>query len=112
MDGSGEFILTLFLFAGLFFNWIKAAISAAIAVLVRSRPASIATVLAVGAIEGLVGSRLELLDIYLTRDGWESIDVLALFTVVLSAIASLIWWLIARGLYSVARRLWQPAGAR
>lgn len=109
MDGSGDvLLLLLLLLIDLLFNWIKAVLSAAIAVLVRHRMASAIAAAAVGAIEGLVGSRLELLDVYLTRDGWESIDALTLATVVLSAAASLVWWAVARALYAWARRAWRP----
>lgn len=105
MDASGEALITLLLFVGLFLNWIKAVISAAIAVLIRNRAASVAVVLMVGAVEGLVGSRLELLDLYLTRIGWEAIDALTWITIVLSALASLLWWVIARALYALVQRL-------
>jgi hypothetical protein len=105
MDALGETLITLLLFVGLFLNWIKAVISAVIAVLIRNRIASVAVVLMVGAIEGLVGSRLELLDLYLTRIGWEAIDALTWITIVLSALASLLWWVIARALYALVRRL-------
>ncbi len=105
MDAPGEALITLLLFVGLFLNWIKAVISAAIAVLIRNRAASVAVVLMVGAVEGLVGSRLELLDLYLTRIGWEAIDALTWITIVLSALASLLWWVIAQALYALARRL-------
>jgi ABC-type microcin C transport system permease subunit YejE len=105
MDASSEALITLLLFVGLFLHWIKAVISAAVAVLIRNRIASVGLVLMVGAVEGLVGPRLELLDLYLTRTGWETIDTLTLITIVLSALASVLWWLIARALYALVRRL-------
>ena len=111
MDGSGEALVMLLLFVGLFLNWIKAVISAAIAVLIRNRIASVAVVLIAGAIEGLVGSRLELLDLYLTRIGWEAIDALTWITIVLSALASLLWWLIARAIDALVRRILRRADA-
>ena len=111
MDGSGEALVMLLLFVGLFLNWIKAVISAAIAVLIRNRIASVAVVLIAGAIEGLVGSRLELLDLYLTRIGWEAIDALTWITIVLSALASLLWWVIARSIYALLRRVLRRADA-
>lgn len=111
MDGSDDILLTLLLFAGLFLNWIKAAVSTAIAVFIRHRAASVIVVAVAGTIEGLVGSRLELLDLYLTRDGWVSIDALTLITVALSAVASFAWWCIARALYTLVRRVLRPAVA-
>lgn len=111
MDASSEVLVTLLLFVGLFLNWIKAVISAAIAVLIRNRIASVAVVLIAGAIEGLVGSRLELLDLYLTRIGWEAIDALTWITIVLSALASLLWWLIARAIDALVRRILRRADA-
>jgi hypothetical protein len=112
MDGSDEWLVLLLLFVGLFLSWIKAAVVTAIAVLIRHRGASLMIVLVIGAVEGLVGSRLELLDLYLTHEGWASIDTLALITVVLSALASLAWWCIARGTDVLVRRVLQPASAR
>lgn len=112
MDWSGEVLLTLLLFVGLLFNWVKAAICAVVAVLVRPRAASAALAMALGAVEGLLGSRLELLDIYLTADGWATIDGFALFTVALSAVASLLWWGLARAIDALVRRLRRPAGAQ
>ena len=61
--------------------------------------------LIVGALEGLFGSRLELLDLYLTRSGWEAIDALTLISVALSALASLLWWIVARALYALVMRI-------
>jgi hypothetical protein len=112
MDGPGELLVALLLFVGLFLNWIKAAVSVAIAVLIRHRSASLLAVLVVGAFEGLVGSSLELFDLYLTREGWASIDTLALITIALSALASLAWWCIARATGALARRVLRPAAAR
>jgi hypothetical protein len=103
MDGSSDLVVMLLLLVGLFLNWIKAVISAAIAILIRNRVASLIVVLVVGALEGLVGSRLELLDLYVSSSGWAAIDALAIITVVLSALASLAWWLIARALYALGR---------
>ena len=58
-----------------------------------------------GALEGLFGSRLELFDLYLSRTGWQAIDALTVITVVLSALGSLLWWIIARALYALVRRV-------
>jgi hypothetical protein len=58
-----------------------------------------------GALEGLFGPRLELFDLYLTRSGWEAIDALTWVTVALSALASLLWWIFARGIYALVQRL-------
>ena len=96
MDGSSQAIITLLLFVGLFLSWSKAVISAAIAIVIRNRAVSAVVAFIAGAVEGLVGSRLELLDLYLTRNGWEAIDALTLITVTLSALASLLWWVTAR----------------
>jgi ABC-type microcin C transport system permease subunit YejE len=105
MDESSQLIVLLLLFIGLFLNWSTAVISAAIAIVIRNRGVSLAVALIVGALEGLLGSRLELLDVYLTRDGWVAIDALTLITVVLSAAASLLWWLIARTLLALVLRI-------
>ncbi len=66
----------------------RIAVSAAIAVVVRHRTASLLAVIVAGALLGLVGSRLELLDLYLTRDGWAAFDALDAITVALSALAA------------------------
>ena len=84
MDESNV-VVTLLLFAGLFLNWSKAVISAAIAIIIRNRALSLVVVLIVGALEGLFGSRLELFDLYLSRTGWQAVDALMVITVVLSA---------------------------
>jgi ABC-type microcin C transport system permease subunit YejE len=105
VDESSQAITLLLLFVGLFLSWSKALISAAIAIVIRDRAVSLALALIVGALEGLFGSRLELLDIYLTRDGWATIDALTLITVALSALASLLWWLIARMPFELMRRV-------
>ena len=112
MDGPGELLVALLLFVGLFLNWIKAAVCVAIAVLIRHRGASLVVVLVTGALEGLVGSRFELLDLYLTQEGWASLDTLALITVALSMLASLAWWCIARAIVALVRRALPPAAAR
>lgn len=104
MDESSQAIITFLLFADLFLNWSKAVIAAAIAVVIRSRAASLAAALVVGGLEGLLGSRLELIDIYLSSSGWQAIDVLTLVTVALSALAGLLWWAIARGAAALVRR--------
>jgi hypothetical protein len=109
MDGPDELSVTLLLFVGLFLNWTKAIFSAVIAVLIRNRMASLAVVLIAGAIEGLVGPRLELLDLYLTRDGWAAIDALTIVTVALSALASLAWWCVARTVDALVRHILRPA---
>lgn len=104
MDESNVFV-TMLLFAGLFLSWSKAVISAAIAIIIRNRALSLVVVLIVGAVEGLLGSRLELLDLYLSRTGWQAIDALTVITVVLSALGSLLWWVVARALYALVRRV-------
>ena len=104
MDESNVFV-TMLLFAGLFLSWSKAVISAAIAIIIRNRALSLVVVLIVGAFEGLLGSRLELLDLYLSRTGWQAIDALTVITVVLSALGSLLWWIVARALYALVRRV-------
>ena len=104
MDESNVFV-TMLLFAGLFLSWSKAVISAAIAIIIRNRALSLVVVLIVGAFEGLFGSRLELLDLYLSRTGWQAIDALTVITVVLSALGSLLWWVVARALYALVRRV-------
>ena len=106
-------VVTLLLFAGLFLNWSKAVISAAIAIIIRNRALSLVVVLIVGALEGLFGSRLELFDLYLSRTGWQAIDALTVITVVLSALGSLLWWIVARALYALVLRVIRgPAAAR
>jgi hypothetical protein len=104
MDESGQAALLLSLFLDLLLSGSKAVISAAIAILVRHRAVSVGLALMIGALEGLLGSRLELLDIYLSRSGWEAIDALALTTAVLSALASVAWWTLARIAYALVRR--------
>ncbi len=79
--------------------------SAAIAIVIRNRALSLVAVLIAGALEGLFGSRLELFDLYLSRTGWQAIDALTVITVVLSALGSLLWWIIARALYALVRRV-------
>ena len=111
MDESSQLTVLLLLFVGLFLSWSKAVISAAIAIVIRNRGASLAVALIAGALEGLLGSRLELLDIYLTRDGWASIDALTLITVTLSVLASLLWWLIARMLFALVLRIVRGPGS-
>jgi ABC-type microcin C transport system permease subunit YejE len=112
MDESNV-VVTLLLFAGLFLNWSKAVISAAIAIIIRNRALSLVVVLIVGALEGLFGSRLELFDLYLSRTGWQAIDALTVITVVLSALGSLLWWIVARALYALVLRVIRgPAAAR
>jgi hypothetical protein len=103
MDES-NFFITLLLFVGLFLNWSKAVISAAIAVFIRNRAISAALALSVGAFEGLIGSRFEMLDLYLSRTGWQAIDALTVITVALSALGSLLWWIVVRVLYALVRR--------
>ena len=106
-------VVTLLLFAGLFLNWSKAVISAAIAIIIRNRALSLVVVLIVGALEGLFGSRLELFDLYLSRTGWQAVDALTVITVVLSALGSLLWWIVARALYALVLRVIRgPAAAR
>ena len=58
-----------------------------------------------------LGSKLELLDLYLTRDGWAAFDALDAITVALSALAGLIWWVIARTLCALVRRVIRVARA-
>jgi ABC-type microcin C transport system permease subunit YejE len=112
MDESNV-VVTLLLFAGLFLNWSKAVISAAIAIIIRNRALSLVVVLIVGALEGLFGSRLELFDLYLSRTGWQAVDALMVITVVLSAFGSLLWWIVARALYALVLRVIRgPAAAR
>jgi ABC-type microcin C transport system permease subunit YejE len=112
MDES-KAVVTLLLFAGLFLNWSKAVISAAIAIIIRNRALSLVVVLIVGALEGLFGSRLELFDLYLSRTGWQAVDALMVITVVLSAFGSLLWWIVARALYALVLRVIRgPAAAR
>ena len=101
MEGSD----VLLLFANSFFNVINAVVSAAGAILIRNRIASFIVVLLAGAIVGLVGSSFELLDIYLTREGWAAFGALDAITVFLSMLASVAWWGIARLLYVLARRI-------
>ena len=105
MDGQGDILFAMLLFVGLFLNWIKAVISAAIAVFVRHPAASVTFAAAIGAVEGLVGSRLELVDLYLTRDGWSAIDVLTALQVTVSMVASTVWWGFARGIHALVRRI-------
>jgi len=112
MDESNV-VVTLLLFAGLFLNWSKAVISAAIAIIIRNRALSLVVVLIVGALEGLFGSRLELFDLYRSRTGWQAVDALMVITVVLSAFGSLLWWIVARALYALVLRVIRgPAAAR
>ena len=101
MEGSD----VLLLFANSFFNVISAVVSVAVAILIRNRIASFIVVLLAGAIVGLVGSSFELLDIYLTREGWAAFGALDAITVFLSMLASVAWWGIARLLYVLARRI-------
>jgi ABC-type microcin C transport system permease subunit YejE len=111
MDES-NIIITLPLFADLFLTWSRAVITAAIAIVIRNRALSLVTVPIVGALEGLFGSRLELVDLYLSRSGWEAIDTLTLISVVLSALASLLWWIVARASYALVMRVVRrPAAA-
>jgi hypothetical protein len=112
MDVLGELAVALLLFVGLFLSWTKAIISVVIAVFIRHRVASLIAVLMAGAIEGLVGSRLELLDLYLTRDGWAAIDALTMITIALSALASLAWWCIVRTVDALVRHILRPAVPR
>ena len=112
MDESSQAIVLLLLFVGLFLSWTKAVIGSAIAIVIRNRAASLVAALIVGALEGLFGSRLELLDLYLSRAGWEAIDALAGIAVVLSALASLLWWMLARALYALLLRLVRGPQAR
>jgi hypothetical protein len=105
MEGPSELAVAGLLFVGLFLNWVTAAIGVGLAVLIRARLASLLLTLLIGALEGLVGSRLELLDIYLTRDGWASIDALTVITMALSAAACLAWWGIGRFGFALVRRL-------
>ena len=92
------------LFEGEFLNWSVALISAAIAIAIRPLVRSIVLAIAAGAFLGFVGPKFELLDIYLTPAGWQSIDTLTLTVVALTALASLLWWIIARALYDLVRR--------
>ena len=105
MGESSDITFAVLLFAGLFLDWVRAAVSAAAAVLVRNSNASAIVAAVLGAIMGLVGSRLELLDVYFTRDGWEAIDILTALQVTMSALAGIAWWGIARAGYALARRL-------
>jgi ABC-type microcin C transport system permease subunit YejE len=101
MNESSE-LATLFL--DLLTSWTKIGISVLIAILVRYRAISATLAMVAGALEGLVGSKLELLDIYLSRSGWESIDLLTLTAVALSALGSLLWWSLARAVCTLVRR--------
>lgn len=105
MTEPSNLVVTGLLFMGLFLNWITAVIGAGLAVLIRARLASFLLALLLGALEGLVGPRLELLDIYLTRDGWASIDALSIITMVLAAAACLAWWTIGRVGVALVRRV-------
>ena len=58
-----------------------------------------------GAIFGLLGTQFELLSLYLTRDGWMAFGTLDAITVALSALASVLWWVAARALQALVRRL-------
>ncbi len=95
------------LFVGEFLNWSTGLIGLAVALVVRPRTLSMIAAMAAGAVLGLVGAKLELLDLYLTPAGWQSIDGLTVTVVVLSALACLLWWVIGR----VARALaWRAVG--
>lgn len=101
MDESTTLLL---LFLELFLSWTKIAISVLIAILVRHRAVGALLAATAGAMEGLVGPRLELLDVYLAGSGWASIDLLTLTTVALSALGSLLWWYFARTVRALVRR--------
>jgi hypothetical protein len=111
MDESSQAAFIFFLFLDLLLNWSKAAICAAVALFIRNRSVSAVLALITGAFEGLFGPRLELFDLYLTRSGWEAIDALTWTTIALSALASLMWWIAARGLYALARRVVRGSAA-
>lgn len=93
------------LFVGEFLNWSTGLAGVLIAVLVKPRTASMIAAIAAGAFFGLVGAKLELLDLYVTTAGWKSLDGLALTVVALSALACLLWWVIGRVFYGLVLRL-------
>ena len=55
MDESSQIAAALPLFRELFLDWIKVAVSVAIAAVVRNRTMSLLAVIVVGAVLGLVG---------------------------------------------------------
>ena len=98
------------LFVGEFLNWSTGLAGLLIAVLVKPRTASMIAAIAAGAFFGLVGAKFELLDLYVTAAGWQSLDGLALTVIALSALACLLWWVIGRVLYALVLRLTGRAG--
>ncbi len=108
MEAPSDFAVTGFLFMERFLDWATAAIGAGVAVLIRLRLVSLLLAIILGALMGMVGPRLELLDIYLTRAGWASFDALTVITMTLAAAACLAWWIIGRIAFALVRRL-QPS---
>ena len=105
MDESSQILAALPLFLELFQDWIRFAVSAAIALIIRNRFGSLIAVIISGAIFGLLGTQFELLSLYLTRDGWVAFGTLDAITVALSVLASVLWWVAARALQALVRRL-------
>ena len=94
------------LFVGEFLNWSTGLAGVLIAVLVKPRTASMIAAIGAGAFFGLVGAKFELLDLYVTAAGWQSLDGV----IALSALACLLWWVIGRVLYALVLRLTGRAG--
>jgi hypothetical protein len=99
----------LHLFVASFLAWSVGLAGVAIAFLVRNRSVGFAAAIAAGALFGLLGPDLELLDLYLSVVGWESVDALTLLAVALSALACLLWWVIGRLARALVLRPRQPA---
>ena len=99
----------LHLFAASFLAWSVGLAGVAIALLIRQRGAGLAAAVAAGALLGLLGPDLELVDLSLSAAGWQAIDALTLLVVALSALACMVWWVIGRLVRAIVLRARQPA---
>jgi len=104
MEGTDEILEVLGLFANVFFSVIIPIVSVAAAVFVRNRVVSCIIALVTGAILGLVGTTFELLDVYLTKEGWGAFSEVDAIVVLLAMLAAFAWWTIARFLHALTRK--------
>ena len=93
-------VVTLLLFAGLFLNWSKAVISAAIAIIIRNRALSSCCRADRRRARRSVWLAARAVRPSTQPTGWQAIDALTVITVVLG-VGSLLWWIVARALYAL-----------
>ena len=63
-------MFALFMFLGQLMDWIRAGAAIATAFLIRRPLPSAAVAAAVGAVQGMVGTRFELIDFVFSVEGW------------------------------------------